>query len=188
MKKEHTMNHKPTLIGNKVIIRPFTINDITPMLDILNDPEIIKLTGSADSTEQTLIPLNEDITTRWYETINDQDDRLDLAIEYNGKLAGEIVLNEYDEELMTCNFRILIGKEFRDKGLGSDAIKTFLNYAFNTLNLHRIELEVIAFNPRAQHVYEKCGFVYEGTKRKAHRFNDEWIDINLMSILKEDNQ
>ncbi len=182
------MNHKPTLIGNKVIIRPFTINDITPMLDILNDPEIIKLTGSADSTEQTLIPLNEDITTRWYETINDQDDRLDLAIEYNGKLAGEIVLNEYDEELMTCNFRILIGKEFRNKGLGSDAIKTFLNYAFNTLNLHRIELEVIAFNPRAQHVYEKCGFVYEGTKRKAHRFNDEWIDINLMSILKEDNQ
>ena len=182
------MNHKPTLKSNKVILRPFTKYDIIPMLAILNDPEIIKLTGSADSTIQTLIPLNEDITTRWYETINEQEDRLDLAIEYEGKLAGEVVLNEYDEDLLTCNFRILIGKEFRDKGLGSDAIKTFLNYAFNTLNLHRIELEVIAFNRRARHVYEKCGFVHEGTMRKAHRFDDEWIDINLMSILKEDNQ
>lgn len=81
-----------------------------------------------------------------------------------------------------------MGKEYRDKGLGSDAIITFIDYAFNSLDLHRIELEVIAFNPRARHVYEKCGFVYEGTKRKAHRFDDEWIDINLMSILKEDNQ
>ena len=182
------MNHKPTLIGNKVILRPFSNNDIIPMLDILNDTEIIKLTGSADSSEKALIPLNEDITTKWYETINEQEDRLDLAIEYNGKLAGEVVLNEYDEELITCNFRILIGKEYRDKGLGSDAIITFIDYAFNSLELHRIELEVIAFNPRARHVYEKCGFVYEGTKRKAHRFDDEWIDINLMSILKEDNQ
>lgn len=185
------MKHKPKLNGIKVILRPFTKEDVESMLMILNDPEIIKLTGSADTTEKTHIPLNEDqikYTTKWYEKINSHDDRLDLAIEYKGKLAGEVVLNEYDEDLKTCNFRILIGKEYRDKGLGSDAIKTFLDYAFNSLDLHRIELEVIAFNPRARHVYEKCGFVYEGTKRKAHRFDDEWIDINLMSILKEDNQ
>ena len=185
------MKHKPTLNGNKVILRPFKNSDVESMLIILNDPEIIKLTGSTDTTEKTHIPLNEDqikFTTKWYETVNSQANRLDLAIEYKGTIAGEVVLNEYDEDLRTCNFRILIGEKFRDKGLGSDSIKTFINYAFNTLNLHRIELEVIAFNPRARHVYEKCGFVYEGTKRKAHRFDDEWIDINLMSILKEDNQ
>lgn len=185
------MKHKPTLNGNKVILRPFTNTDITSMLAILNDPDIVKLTGIADSTEKSHIPLNNDqikYTTLWYESINSHDDRLDLAIEYEGSLAGEVVLNEYDEELRTCNFRILIGKGHRNMGIGSDAIETFINYAFNSLNLHRIELEVIAFNPRARQVYEKCGFVYEGTKRKAHRFDDEWIDIILMSILKEDNQ
>ena len=44
-------------------------------------------------------------------------------------------------------------------------------------------MEVYAFNPRAQHVYEKAGFVAEGVLRGALRYEDEWIDATVMSIL-----
>ena len=51
------------------------------------------------------------------------------------------------------------------------------------LGPHRISLEVYAFNPRARHVYEKAGFVTEGVLREALRYEDEWIDAAVMSIL-----
>jgi predicted phage-related endonuclease len=64
---------KPTIIGDKVILRPFETGEITAMDEILKDKEVIILTGSSDDTDkETLI--------KWYTTRNDQVNRLDLAI------------------------------------------------------------------------------------------------------------
>jgi RimJ/RimL family protein N-acetyltransferase len=52
--------------------------------------------------------------------------------------------------------------------------------------VHRVELEVHAFNPRARHVYEKAGFVREGTKRQALLWDGEWVDTHLMAMLAPD--
>ena len=45
------------------------------------------------------------------------------------------------------------------------------------------ELQVFAFNPRARRVYEKVGFVVEGTLREVLRYDDVWVDATVMSIL-----
>ncbi|MGH7488512.1 MAG: GNAT family N-acetyltransferase [bacterium] len=98
--------------------------------------------------------------------------------------VGEVVLNDLSPENDACSFRILIGPDGRDRGLGSEATRLILDHAFTTTDLHRIELEVYAFNPRARRVYEKAGFVYEGTKRDALKFDGEFIDAVSMSILR----
>jgi RimJ/RimL family protein N-acetyltransferase len=49
--------------------------------------------------------------------------------------------------------------------------------------LHRIALEVYAFNPRARRAYEKAGFRLEGVLRQSLRYDGEWIDAAVMSIL-----
>jgi RimJ/RimL family protein N-acetyltransferase len=54
------------------------------------------------------------------------------------------------------------------------------------VGVHRIELEVYDFNPRARHVYEKAGFVYEGTKRDTLHWDGEWIDCHVMGLLERD--
>ncbi|MGI8949416.1 MAG: GNAT family N-acetyltransferase [Ornithinimicrobium sp.] len=54
------------------------------------------------------------------------------------------------------------------------------------LGLHRIELEVYSSNPRAQRVHDKVGFAHEGTRRQALRFDEEWVDTELMAILEAD--
>ena len=58
-----------------------------------------------------------------------------------------------------------------------------LGHAFDIVGVHRVELEVYAFNPRARHVYEKIGFVHEGTKRDALWWDGEWIDAHTMAVL-----
>jgi RimJ/RimL family protein N-acetyltransferase len=61
-----------------------------------------------------------------------------------------------------------------------------LCYGFEVLGLHRIDLGVYAFNPRAQHVYEKVGFLVEGIKRDAYRFDGVYVDEVWMSILSRE--
>ena len=54
------------------------------------------------------------------------------------------------------------------------------------MNLHRVELEVFDYNPRARAMYEKAGFKLEGTKRDAIYINNEFHDVYIMSILEEE--
>ena len=63
-----------------------------------------------------------------------------------------------------------------------------LQYGFDQLKLHRIELEVYEFNPRAIHVYEKLGFVREGIKRQVLLWEGQYHDAILMSVLAHEYQ
>ena len=71
----------------------------------------------------------------------------------------------------------------RNRGLGTEATRLIVGYGFERLGLHRISLEVYAFNPRARRAYEKAGFQVEGVLRQSFRYEDQWIDAIAMSIL-----
>ncbi len=51
---------KPILCGEKVLLRPFQPEDIEPMMDILSDYEVVKLTGSACTEEEAHAPLSQE--------------------------------------------------------------------------------------------------------------------------------
>ena len=58
-----------------------------------------------------------------------------------------------------------------------------VRHGFEQLGLHRISLEVYAFDPRARRVYEKVGFVAEGVLRHALLWEGERVGATVMSIL-----
>ncbi len=191
MKLEPNFLQKPTLLGEKVILRPFQIEDIDTMLDILTDYEVKKLTGSVCNDKEAYTPSSEEElekTRHWYRTRNEQKNRLDLAIvdKKTNKVVGEVVFNEYDDSSNKVNFRILIGPDGRNKGLGSEATSLFLEYGFNTLKLHKIGLHVFSFNPRGEHVYIKNGFVLEGILREDFRYEEEYIDTKVYGLLSSE--
>jgi RimJ/RimL family protein N-acetyltransferase len=171
---------KPVLTGDLVILRPFVDADVAVFLEAIADPEVARLTGSSPDDAP-----DEERTRAWYGSRNAQDDRLDLAVvdRATGECVGEVVLNEWDPDNRSCNFRTLFVAAGRDRGLGTEAIRLIVGYGFEKLGLHRISLEVYAHNPRARHVYEKVGFVAEGVLRQALRDGDDWIDATVMSIL-----
>jgi RimJ/RimL family protein N-acetyltransferase len=191
---------KPTLYGERATLRPFQPQDITAMAGILQDPEVLRLTGSAHSTAETEAgPVDisgagdgagqlDAETRRWYETRAEQKDRLDLAViaADSGACVGEVVLNEWSPDNDDCSFRILLGPAGRDRGIGSEATRLIVDYAFRSTGINRIGLEVYAFNPRARHVYERAGFVSEGTRRAALKFDGGYVDAEVMSILRSD--
>lgn len=82
---------------------------------------------------------------------------------------------------------IIIGeKAFWNQGYGSMAMRMLLKHGFGTLNLHRIYLHVLANNPGAVRVYEKIGFVHEGRLRDDMYKDGRYIDVLVMSVLRDD--
>ncbi|MFP5316417.1 MAG: GNAT family N-acetyltransferase, partial [Actinomycetes bacterium] len=83
--------------------------------------------------------------------------------------------------------RIALNADARfGQGYGTEATRAVVGHAFDIIGVHRISLEVYAFNPRAQRVYQKVGFQVEGRLRDALHWNGEWIDAVVMGMLKTD--
>lgn len=147
------------------------------MEEAIADPEVVRFTTGAGTASSP--KLTREFLHRWYGSRNQQANRLDLAIvdSETGICVGEVVLNEWDESDNSCNYRILIGPRGRGRGLGTEATQLILGYAFTTLGLHRVSLEVVAFNARALRVYQRTGFRVHGNRP---------ADIVSMSILADE--
>lgn len=175
------LSDKPIIIGEKTILRPFKEGDFPYIEECLKDPEVLKLTGSpSDFDKESIIS--------WYSTRNEQTDRLDLAIVDRSQdiLVGEVVVNLYDAEKQSMNYRILIGPRGRDRGLGTEATQNMINYVFKETKLNQLTLSVFDFNPRAKTVYEKVGFVFESIDENDLEFEGKWIDSINMKLTRED--
>jgi RimJ/RimL family protein N-acetyltransferase len=169
---------KPTLAGDLVTLRPVGEPDVEGLRDLVSDPVGNRLTGSHGEVDEAKLRW-------WYATRAEHADRLDLAVidRATGSYAGEVVLNDLDLPNQACSFRIALRPGFQDRGLGTEATRLILGHAFETVGLHRISLEVYAFNPRARAVYERVGFVAEGVLRDALCWDGEFVDATVMSVL-----
>jgi len=168
----------PLLYGEQVLLRPLGPSDADALWTDVQDPEGRRLTGTHRAFTY------EEIAA-YCATRADQTDRITLAIAdpTSGAYQGEVVLMDYDEPNRSASLRISLAVTARGHGLGSEALRLVLAHAFGPLTLHRVSLEVFAFNERAIHVYEKVGFRHEGRLREALWWDGRAHDTLLMAAL-----
>ncbi|AMD87037.1 acetyltransferase [Actinomyces radicidentis] len=178
---------KPTLYGELVTLRPITAAD-AGVVDawLREEPEIALLMGSVHSPEEPSqdVPIERmrEVYGQW--AVSEERLVLGIVDRASGALVGEAVLNDWDEGNRSCNFRILMCRAGRGRGLGTEATRLITDYGLS-VGLHRISLEVYAFNPAARRAYEKAGFVAEGRLRDALLYDGEWVDAEVMARVAE---
>ena len=69
------------------------------------------------------------------------------------------------------------------KRYGNEATRLALGFASNELHLHRVQLTVFDYNPRAIHLYEKLGFQQEGIYREFLQRDGRRFDMYLYGLL-----
>lgn len=105
-------------------------------------------------------------------------------IEYEQRCIGIARLNDWDQANRRASYSIgIYAPSLWGQGLGSEATRLVLRYAFQVLELHRVELRVLDFNQRAIACYEKCGFVREGVERESAFIGGQWCSDVRMSVL-----
>ncbi len=165
--------------GNLVRLRAREPEDAPFFHRVLNDPEITRnvLMRYPISLREERSYLEALPALGW--------ERCAFAIEtLAAELIGSCALRGGGPENRAATLGIWIGaKQYRDGGYGTDAMRVLCRFGFDHMNLHRIDLEVFAENPRAQHVYEKLGFRVEGVKRDADYRYGKYRDIVVMGLL-----
>ena len=108
-----------------------------------------------------------------------------------GKLenaVGSVFLRDIDEVHHKAEYGIFIGEEAAlSQGYGTEAAQLMLQYAFETLHLHKVMLRVLAENVRAQKSYEKAGFRQEAYLKDDVFLNGRFCDVILMACICDDS-
>ncbi|MBW5469194.1 GNAT family N-acetyltransferase [Brevibacillus formosus] len=170
------------LEGERVFLRPIGTGDTELYFRSLFNKETRMLTGTQKHFTREQI--------HQYIANKGQDSSsvlLLICLCENDQVIGDVQIGDIDSKNRSAFIRISIDQNaYQSKGYGSEALLLMLDYGFGILNLHRIELNVFAFNERAIHTYEKLGFQREGVQRQALYYNHAYHDSILMSMLADE--
>ncbi len=179
------------IYGDRIRFRAIDRNDLPTFLDWINDPEVRKGIG-------IYLPFSMADEEDWFEGMRKHPaDEHNLAIEVHEpageggkeswKMIGSCGFFNLDGRIRSSEFGIMIGdKSYWNKGFGTEAVRLLVQHGFNTLNLNRIYLRVLENNPRAIRAYEKAGFKHEGRQRQAEFKDGKYVDLLVMSTLKDE--
>ena len=169
------------LAGERVRLRPVEERDLPHFVEWLADWHVRRWLAEMES------PPTLEEERQWYDRRRSDPDAVMWAIEtLEGRLAGNVELR-----LQPVRRKAELGISIHDKtlwsqGLGTDAVRQVLRYAFKELGLNRVELTTDEENTRAIRCYEKCGFVREGLLRQHRLIDGKFGNTVVMSVLAED--
>lgn len=168
--------------GNNIHIRILERDDITRSKEWLNDPVLSDVMGY-------LPVFTLDAQLQWFDQISKDKSRFIFAICDNetNEHIGNVGLGNIDYIHRHGMFNIfIVNKTKRSKGLGTEAARLLLDFAFNRLNLNKVHLRTSARFVEANLMYKKIGFVQEGVMREHYFTDGKYEDKIIYSILKSE--
>lgn len=143
------------------------------------DPELVRMYGGNLEDKRLLSAEEAEV---WYEKVSSGP--LSWVIETEGLCIGEARLHSLDQNNRRARYAIgIFNRGFWARGLGTRVTKLILQYAFEELHLHRVDLRVLSYNQRAIACFKKCGFTEEGVERDGALVAGEWHSDIMMSVL-----
>jgi diamine N-acetyltransferase len=186
------------ITGERIRFRGVERDDLPTFVKWLNDPEVrqgilMHHPGSQAEEENWYdemlkLPMDEHVLGIEAKLPGEKAvEPSNHANEGHWKLIGNLAFFRIDWRNRSSEFGIMIGDtNYWNQGYGTEAVRLLVKHGFNTLNLNRIYLHVFENNSRAIRAYEKAGFVHEGRLRQAGFKDGKYIDILVMSILKDE--
>lgn len=169
--------------GKKVTLRALERADMEELRSYHNDPEVANLLGG------WTIPISSEQQNRWYDRLEYDVLNLRFAIETEEDgFIGISTITNIDIKNRSAHHSILIGKRnMRGHGYGRDTVMTTMKYAFEELQLHRLEGDILDHNIPSYNLFvKKCGWVEEGVKRDFTFRNNRYYNQIIVSILSSE--
>ncbi len=162
-------------------IRRARPDDVDFLHELVNDGDVRPFLGVRTATDREALLEEVERSLREPEAFGR------FVIELDGERAGSLGFHVENERSRIARVeRLAVHPRFRGRRLADDAGRLFQRELLFELGFHRLELEIYAFNERAQAHAERAGFVREGVKRKAYLRDGEWLDAVMYALVRED--
>jgi RimJ/RimL family protein N-acetyltransferase len=169
------------LSDDMVSLAPMLPEDFGLLFAWLNDAD-------AAAMDVPYLPMSCVAYRDWLEKIARDSSQLLFSLRKRappGQAMGFALFKNFQTVYRSAELGVRIGQECeRGHGYGARAVRLALSYAWNTLNLHRVSLQVFADNQRALACYRKAGLIQEGLMRDGAFIAGKWRDVALMAALR----
>ncbi|HSI69346.1 MAG TPA: GNAT family N-acetyltransferase [Gillisia sp.] len=172
----------PEIRTKRLLLRQIQEKDLDNIFRGLSHPEVIKYYGvNYNSREST----KEQMT--WYRELLEKGTGIWWAI---SSLEGDVFygaagFNDLQKEHKKAEIGYWLLPEFWSRGYVSEAVTAILDYAFTSLDLHRIEAYVEVGNENSAKALKKLHFDYEGRMRDCEIKNGNFISVDLYAKLRD---
>lgn len=174
------MSELPTLSCNTAILRKIRQSDIDDRFIIGRHHEFVHMCGG-ESLSTAEFP-DRMVWENWYNSNKDIENN--WIIDVHNRCIGSAGFHHISKEDNSATYRIgIFDVNYHSKGIGSEVTKRLLEYGFETMKWHRIDLKVLEYNYRGIRCYEKCGFKKDGVLRESAFIEGKYYSDIIMSIL-----
>ncbi|WP_151733622.1 GNAT family N-acetyltransferase ['Paenibacillus yunnanensis' Narsing Rao et al. 2020] len=158
----------------------------TPLLELRSTTESdLDFVLAAEQHADNRLYVGQWSRERHAAALRDKDIRHQIMVNEHGQAAGYVILTGFGSpDLSICIMRIVIQQKGR--GLGSALLASLTEWIFTHTQAHRIWLDVKDHNARARHVYERAGFLAEGTLRECVKTEHGFDSLVIMSMLRRE--
>lgn len=170
------------LKGTRLYLSPMDIaQEMTLLTQWLNEDETIAYNNSF---YHRLLGMEkvEELLTKW----NEGPFSFSVVQRENDVFMGHISLFDIAAHEQFATMGIYLGKQYRGKGYGQEAIALLADYAFHSQRFQALHLEVFAFNTHAIQTYRQLGFQECGRWHNCYYHMGQFHDIILMERLRND--
>ena len=107
------------------------------------------------------------------------------CVVFQEQLVGLIGLR-FNAETYVTNLGYWLSADASGRGLMTRAVQTLCRYAFDELNVERIEIRAATDNSRSWEIPERLGFTREGVLRRCEKIADRYLDHYMYSLIRTD--
>lgn len=162
----------PTIPTERLLLREITPEDVPALFGVFGDPIVCRYRLSP--------ALQADIARRFQEREMFQ---WGIAGRAEGTLVGTCTLHALSEEHRRAELGYTLARAAWGRGYVAEALPKLIRFAFETLELHRLEANVDPRNERSIRVLEREGFEREGHLRERYHVQGEVQDALLFGLL-----
>jgi ribosomal-protein-serine acetyltransferase len=109
-----------------------------------------------------------------------------LAVFDDGVICGMVSLQNVDWLNRKASVGYWLGEAWLGRGLMTKVCGTLIDFAFDELDLNRLEIHCAVANHRSKRIPQHFGFTLEGVMREAEWLYDHWVDHDMYALLARD--
>ena len=176
-------NGLPTLTGSKLTLRDLRLSDAPSLLAMLATDEVSRFISPPPTTVEGF-----ERFIAWTHRERAAGNYICFAVVPEGfeTAVGIFQVRQLEPGFATAEWGFALGSAFWGMGVFMDAAKLTVEFAFETVGVHRLEARAAVLNGRGNGALAKVGAVKEGVLRKSFLRNGEYLDQALWSIVRED--
>lgn len=168
----------------EILLREFNINDVKDMYEFKSDAKVTQylpfepyncIQDAMNQIENFIDEYKKGNCYTWA-----------IIWKQTNKVVGQIDLDKVDTKNNKVEIGYMLNKSFWNKGIMTSAIPKVLKFAFEYLNINKVEAQCEVENSASARVLEKAGMKLEGVLRQDRYRKGRYVDRKYYGSLRED--